>query len=274
MRFVFFLGGGEGGGRASRSRAGRGGAGQCAAAALPPTSTPHPLHPTPPQPGARVATSLSAWANRTSPHRFASALPVCRLAFAAAASPKHACSRPACPLCWRLPPPARATPPRFLPPFVCALPHLSPPCRLHAPPPTLPPQDARLTQQLTCTLAERPPPPPPPLPPQDVRLTQQLIDERLGAELLGRVAFYGQSEVSALLEVWGMWEREGGGEVHGHIARPRPPHPGPRPLAHPPRPRWPPPTRSLAPLPSAHPPPMRAATVERPRLQGRAGAAG
>ena len=119
-----------------------------------------------------------------------------------------------------------------------------------------------------------PSPSPPPLPPQDVRLTQQLIDERLGAELLGRVAFYGQSEVSALLEVWGMWEREGGGEVHGHIARPRPPHPGPRPLAHPPRPRWPPPTRSLAPLPSAHPPPMRAATVERPRLQGRAGAAG
>ena len=37
-------------------------------------------------------------------------------------------------------------------------------------------------------------------PPQENRLTQERIDEVLGAELLGRVVFYGQSDITALLE--------------------------------------------------------------------------
>lgn len=36
--------------------------------------------------------------------------------------------------------------------------------------------------------------------PQEIRLTQQAINEALGAELLGRVVFYGQSDITALLE--------------------------------------------------------------------------
>lgn len=40
-----------------------------------------------------------------------------------------------------------------------------------------------------------------PVPPQENRLTQARIDEALGADLLGRVVFYGQSDITALLEV-------------------------------------------------------------------------
>lgn len=40
-------------------------------------------------------------------------------------------------------------------------------------------------------------------PPQENRLTQARIDEALGADLLGRVVFYGQSDITALLEVGG-----------------------------------------------------------------------
>lgn len=36
---------------------------------------------------------------------------------------------------------------------------------------------------------------------QEMRLTQAEIDRVLGAELLGKTVFYGQSEVNALLEV-------------------------------------------------------------------------
>jgi DNA repair exonuclease SbcCD ATPase subunit len=35
---------------------------------------------------------------------------------------------------------------------------------------------------------------------QEMKLTQAAIDERLGAPLLGRTVFYGQSEITALLE--------------------------------------------------------------------------
>lgn len=50
------------------------------------------------------------------------------------------------------------------------------------------------------------PTPTPPLPTsrpglQENRLTQERIDATLGAELLGRVVFYGQSDITALLEV-------------------------------------------------------------------------
>lgn len=38
---------------------------------------------------------------------------------------------------------------------------------------------------------------------QENRLTQKRIDATLGADLLGRVAFYGQSDITALLEVGG-----------------------------------------------------------------------
>ena len=38
---------------------------------------------------------------------------------------------------------------------------------------------------------------------QENRLTQERIDSALGAELLGRVVFYGQSDITALLEVCG-----------------------------------------------------------------------
>lgn len=38
-------------------------------------------------------------------------------------------------------------------------------------------------------------------PPQENRLTQERIDAALGADLLGRAVFYGQSDITALLEV-------------------------------------------------------------------------
>lgn len=53
--------------------------------------------------------------------------------------------------------------------------------------------------------------------PQENRLTQARIDEALGADLLGRVVFYGQSDITALLEVGG-WPGRKVGHWYGTIA--------------------------------------------------------
>lgn len=53
---------------------------------------------------------------------------------------------------------------------------------------------------------------------QENRLTQARIDEALGADLLGRVVFYGQSDITALLEVGGWMDGWVGGWGAGAAA--------------------------------------------------------
>lgn len=78
----------------------------------------------------------------------------------------------------------------------------------------------------TCnTLLSRPPGlRPPARPQQENRLTQERIEAELGAGLLGRVAFYGQSDITALLEVGGAgaWALVSGSEAAHTVLVDRP----------------------------------------------------